>query len=207
MKFTTIQSYLIGIGAAILVLIALIYTSRKKFSTKTMVTIAVALALSTVLSYIKLFKLPQGGSITLASMVPIILVALIYGTDIGVFTGILYGLLQLLIDPYVVHPVQLILDYPAAFMMLGLAGIFKNKYSTQAKVSAVVVAMFGRFLCHYLSGIIFFGADAPKGTPVWEYSLAYNGSFMGIEMIITAIIFVALPISIIANEMKKSAAA
>jgi thiamine transporter len=140
-------------------------------------------------------------------MVPIILVALIYGTDIGVFTGILYGLLQLLIDPSVVHPVQLILDYPAAFMMLGLAGIFKNKYSVPAKVSAVVIAMCGRFLCHYLTGVIFFGEYAPKGMPVWKYSLVYNGSYMGVEMIITAIIFAMLPISVIANEMKKSATA
>lgn len=148
----------------------------KKTRTQIITEIAVAAALAVALHFVRPFWLPQGGSINL-EMLPIFFVAFRHGVWPGMTTGVIFGLLHLLIEPFIVHPAQLVLDYPLAFALVGLAGIFRS-----AKVGPVVlgtvVGAVARFLSHFVSGIVFFASYAPKGQPIWLYSLIYNGSYM-----------------------------
>src|SRR5712692_9262163 len=102
-------------------------TLRQAVPVKILAEMASAIALSGALSLITIFTLPQGGSITLASMVPVLLFALRRGPKLGVIAGAILGLVVLVEMPFVVHPAQLLLDYPLAFGALGLAGLFLNR--------------------------------------------------------------------------------
>lgn len=156
---------------------------NQKFTTKMLVYGSLCLALSFVLSYIKLFSWPQGGSITPASMLPIIMFASMFGVLPGIIVGIAYGLLQLIQDPYVIHWAQLFLDYPLAFGAIGLAGLFKNNL-----VLSSLVGGFSRFIFSFISGFVFFASYAPDGMNAVVYSLAVNGLIIGTETLICAVV-------------------
>jgi len=130
---------------------------------------AVMLALATVLSFFKIFRMPQGGSVTPASMVPIILFA--------IRRGLKYGML---------------LDYPLAFGALGLAGLLKGRENPQAAAAGSALGIGGRFFCHWLSGVIFFAEYAPAGQHPAFYSLIYNGGYLGVELVVSALIMALL---------------
>ena len=134
---------------------------------------AIAVSLTIVLSYLKVWQLPQGGSVTLEN-VPLLLFALRNGGRAGLLAGFLAGTLQILLGGYVVHPLQGLLDYPLAFAALGLAGFFPGRWM----VPGILTAGVARFLFHVLSGVVFFASYAPEGTPVWLYSVLYNGTFL-----------------------------
>lgn len=155
----------------------------KTFSTRALSEIVVVIALSVVLSYIKIYHLPQGGSITAGSMVPLLWLSLRRGAKIGLFASIIYGLVQLLVEPFVYHPVQVLLDYPIAFGALGLAGFF-TKYA----LIGVTIGIFGRFVSHLLSGVIFFAEYAPAGMSPIVYSAIYNGSYLLGELVVSAVL-------------------
>jgi thiamine transporter len=145
---------------------------------------AIALvALSSILHLIRVYTLPQGGSITAGSMIPIFLLALRRGPIIGVLGGVAFGLIVLIEEPFLYHPIQMLLDYPIAFGSLGLAGFFKNK-----PLIGVSIGIISRFISHFISGIIFFASFAPKGMNPALYSALYNGSYLSIEFIITVTI-------------------
>lgn len=135
---------------------------------------SLAVALSVVFSAIRLWTMPQGGSITL-EMVPLFLFALRRGWRAGMAAGAVSGVLQLLTGGYVVHPIQALLDYPMAFAVLGAAGAVPLRRPLWVGM-AVGGAL--RFLCHLASGVIFFASFAPKGSNVLLYSAVYNGSFL-----------------------------
>ncbi|OPJ60844.1 energy-coupled thiamine transporter ThiT [Clostridium oryzae] len=177
----TLLAILLLIGAAIKV-------RKVKLSTQMITQIGIALALATVLKIFRIYHLPQGGSITIGSMVPILLIALFYGAEVGYLTGFLYGMITLIMDPYILHPVQVLFDYPLPFMALGIIGYFRNN-----KVLGAIVAIFGRFLCHFISGIVFFASYAGDMNP-WLYSLMVNGVFIAIEGLICVIIIGLLPV-------------
>lgn len=165
-----------------------------KFTPMQVAEIAIAIALAVVLSMIKVYHLPMGGSVTAGSMIPILLLALRRGPRIGLVTAVLYGVAQFIEGPYVVHPAQVLLDYPLAFGALGLAGIFASQVE-KAKVYAVAgaaVGIAGRFVCHFISGIIFFASYAPEGMNPWVYSALYNGSYLLPEFIISAVLMYIL---------------
>jgi thiamine transporter len=144
-------------------------------------------SLATALSLITFTLLPQGGSVTAASMVPILWLALRRGPVVGLVTGALYGVIQLVILPYAYNPVQVLFDYPFAFGCLGLAGFFKK-----IPVAGVVVGISGRFIMHFVSGVLWFGPMfAPELDP-FVYSAVYNASYMLPELVISAIIVYAL---------------
>jgi thiamine transporter len=147
-----------------------------------MTHVATAAGLGVVLSMLKLYTLPQGGSIALTSL-PILFLSLLHGPRAGAAAGTLLGLLKLLLGPYVVHPVQLLLDYPIAFAALGTTGFFR-RYAA----AGTLIGGLARGTCHVLSGVIFFGSYAPPGVSVWKYSLIYNGSYLLPEMIVAAVI-------------------
>lgn len=160
-----------------------IKTREVKFTTRMLVYASLCIALSFVLSYVRIMRMPQGGSLTPASMLPLILFAVIFGPVPGMLAGFAYGLLQYIQDPYMVHWAQFFLDYPLAFGCLGLAGLYRKNLMISS-----FLGIFGRFLMHYLTGVIFFGEYAPEGTPATIYSLIYNGSFLGLEFLLTAVI-------------------
>lgn len=178
----------------VLLLIVLVKAKKIKFTPQLIARIGIALALATILKMLRIYHFPQGGSITLGSMVPILLISFIYGPQVGCLTGFLYGIITFIIDPYILHPVQVLFDYPLPFMALGIAGFFKEKKSL-----GVIASVFVRFICHFISGVAFFGSFAPEGMSPALYSLAVNGPMIGIECIICLIIVAMLPIERIVN--------
>jgi thiamine transporter len=154
------------------------------FSTKLLAEIIVMVALAGALSLVShsFFNLPQGGSINLG-MVPILWLALRRGWKVGVFAGAMFGMVDLAISPFVVHPVQLILDYPLPFACLGLAGFFQKW-----PVIGVGVGVAGRFICHFLSGVIYFPMYAPQGMSPILYSAIYNATYLIPSFIVCALI-------------------
>ena len=155
--------------------------SKQTFSTKIIAEIVVFVALATVLSHIKIFSLPQGGSVTAASMTPILWLALRRGPKLGLFSATVYGLVQFAVDvPYIAHPAQVLLDYPIAFGMLGLAGFFQKR-----PFIGVIMGVIGRFLAHFLSGFVFWAMYAPEGMHPVIYSALYNGSYLLLELAIS----------------------
>ena len=153
-----------------------------KSQTKIIAEIVVAVALAYVLNLIVIFRLPQGGSVTAVSMVPILWLALRRGPKIGVFGGLVFGLVDLFPQPFIVHPVQFLLDYPLAFGALGLAGFLKGH-----PIVGVAVGIFGRFICHFISGVVFFATYAPTGMNPAVYSAVYNGSYLAVELVFSTI--------------------
>lgn len=144
-------------------------------------TIAVALAF--VLGQIKIFRLPYGGSVTAGRMVPLLWFALRHGLRSGIEAGAVYGMVDLALGGYVVHPIQVLLDYPVAFGCLGFAGAFRRKYP----LIGVLVGVAGRFVSHFISGVVYFGSYAPEGMDPVIYSALYNGMYILPELAISLI--------------------
>ncbi len=161
-----------------------------------MAEIAVAAALSTILSFITLWRMPQGGSVNL-EMLPILFVAFRWGGVPGMITGLVHGLLQLITGPYIVHPAQLILDYPLAYTLVGLAGFIPvftsaGKIKSASLIAALITGGGARFLSHFWAGVIFFADAAPEGQSAWLYSLLYNISHLLPALIISTVVIVVL---------------
>jgi len=149
------------------------------FPTKILAEIIIFVALAGALSLVShfFFSLPQGGSINLG-MIPILWLALRRGPKIGIFAGAVFGLVDFALSPSsIVHPVQLILDYPLAFACLGLAGFFRN-LTVAGPLIGVLVAGAGRFFCHFASGVVFFAMYAPEGMNPLMYSAIYNATYL-----------------------------
>lgn len=186
------------IGCAIL-LIALIKFKSLKFDSKLIARIGLAIALAFILDMLKIYRLPNGGgSISLGSMIPIMLISFVYGPSIGLFTGFLFGIFKLIVDPYILNPIQVLFDYPMPFMAIGIVGFFKNRYL------GATLGMFLRFICHFISGIIFFGSYAPAGTSPIVYSIAVNGFAVGGELLICLALLAFLPIEQLIKALKSS---
>jgi len=172
-----------AVAALVVGVIGLVYYSRKyagassltktQWTVKELVVGALCIGLAFVLSYIRLWKMPMGGSITPASMLPIFLFAYIYGTPKGLIVAVAYGFLQLIQDNYVVHWAQLALDYVLAFGTLALAGLFKKNI-----IPGIIAGGLGRFLCAFLSGVLFFAEYAPEGQSPVVYSLLYQATYL-----------------------------
>ena len=176
----------------------MIARNRQKWTPQMMANAAICMALSFVLSYIRLFKLPQGGSVTPASLLPIIAFAYYYGSVPGLVVGIAYGFLQMIQDPWIVGAVQAALDYPLAFGCIafaGVAGDLNRKKGLNELVSwigGVAMVGLGRFICHVLSGVVFFAEYAEgSGLSPLVYSLSYN-SFVFVDLAICLVV-VAFP--------------
>lgn len=183
---------LLGVLVVCAVALYAIARSKQKWTTRMMANAAICMALSFVLSYIRLFKLPQGGSVTPASLLPIIAFAYCYGAIPGLVVGIAYGFLQMIQDPWIVGVTQALLDYPLAFGCIALAGIAKKLPDSYGWLVGVALAGVGRFICHVLSGVVFFAeyADGTGLSPL-AYSLGYN-SFVFVDIAICAVV-IAFP--------------
>lgn len=176
--------------AIIIVILALILKGSKKeekpVDVKALTISSLLIALSVILGNIKIFEMPQGGSITLMSILPIVLCGYLLGTKRGVLAGICVGLLNLIFGPYIIHPVQLFLDYPIAYGALGLSGLVSN--SKNGLTKGYLIGLTGRYICAFLSGWIFFGAYAPESFNAVTWSLWYNFTYLAAEGILTIII-------------------
>jgi thiamine transporter len=157
----------------------------RTWDTRVIAEVGVTMALASVLHMIKLWEMPQGGSITLGTMVPLFILALRRGPAVGFLGGALYGLFEGWIlsgGRFFYHPVQVILDYPLAFAMTGLAGFFPRH-----PAFGVVVASVARYVLHVISGIVFF-AQYAKGQPVVLYSLGYNALYLGPDFLVAIVL-------------------
>lgn len=168
---------------------------KMKIETKKLTLSAVLIALSAVLSLVKVCEMPLGGSITLLSMLPVAVIAICYGTKWGLFCSTLYAFVQIAMDVGKLMGYGmtagswvgcLVFDYIVAFGALGLAGLFRKK-GTLGMCAGIVLALVIRFVSHFISGSIVFAVFCPEGWNVYLYSLCYNGSYMLPELIITII--------------------
>ena len=182
----------------IFILILFFIRARKiKLTTKILINISLMLAMAIVLQYFSIYHFPQGGAVTFGSMIPIILISLRYGISVGIFAGFVFGLINILQDPFILHPIQVLFDYPLPFMAIGLAGIFHEKI-----ILSTILAFAGRFICHFISGIVFFASYAPEGISPIIYSLTANATYILPELIICCVILKILPIQRLLAAMK-----
>jgi thiamine transporter len=158
-----------------------------KIQTKIVAEVVVSVALAYALNMIVMFRMPQGGSVTAVSMVPLLWLALRRGVRVGVIGGIMFGIVDMFPQPFVVHPVQFLLDYPLAFGALGLAGFFQTH-----PIAGVFSGIAGRFACHFIAGVVFFGMYAPEGMNPIVYSAIYNGSYLIVELVFSVIVMYIL---------------
>ncbi len=172
---------------------------------------AMLVSLATVLSFIKVYEAPLGGSVTLFSMIPILLCGFLFGARAGFASAFVYSCLQLLFGigtvAYVPDPLGIVLctllDYIFAFTLLGVTGFFKHmKINIYLKVTlGTLFALLLRFACHILSGGIVWYAITKDGAwneavfrhTKWIYSLIYNSQFMIPEIILS---LVAIPTAV-----------
>lgn len=167
----------------------------KRNNTRVLVECALMIALSTVLSEVKI-DLPMGGGVTAFSMVPIAIAACRHGTGWGMLTAFTYSVLQMFMGlsnvlyckTLLTQVLCILLDYIVAYSVLGLTCAFSKPFGNKpaAYACGVSIAVFLRFICSFLSGMFLWGEYAPADTPVWLYSLTYNGGYMLPELIITA---------------------
>ena len=189
-------SSLIGLLGLAIILFALFKFKKIKLDSKIIARIGIAIAIACVLQIFRIYHFPMGGSVTLGGMVPLLIIAFIYGPEIGMLAGFAYGILNLFLDPYFVHPVQILFDYPLPSLAIGLAGYFKDK-----PILGTTIAFFIKFICHFISGVVFFGGyGADYGMNAWIYSLAVNGPMVAIDCIICLVIISLIPLKRIIDK-------
>ncbi|MFA5449151.1 MAG: energy-coupled thiamine transporter ThiT [Clostridia bacterium] len=177
---------------AILIALPLVFGKKRLGrETQALVYAAVSIALSFALSYFRLFKLPQGGSVTFASLLPLIVFSYKFGIRKGVVAGFIYGILQAIQDPWIVHPLQFLLDYPLAFAGIGLAGIFREVQLFKRSpllnfIAGGILASIFRYAAHAISGILVFGSYAPDAFSPVAWGLLYN-TFVFADIAITLV--------------------
>ena len=208
------ESYSITSGGyALVVVLALIAFATISFfknadgkgriSIKQITVSALCLALAFVLSNIKLFKLPMGGSFTVFSMFFVTFIGYLYGPRVSMSAAFAYGLLQMIADPYIISIPQLLCDYILAFGALGLSGFFHN--SKWGMFKGYFVGIFGRYVFAVLSGVIFFADYAPEGMSPLLYSMGYNIIYIAAEAALTIVVLLIPAVRMALNRVKSEA--
>ncbi|MFH1454329.1 MAG: energy-coupled thiamine transporter ThiT [Armatimonadota bacterium] len=146
-------------------------------NTKIIADIGICIALALILSYFKLFRMPQGGEVSL-EMLPLLILVLTAGFWPGLIGGCLFGIFHFFQAPFAIHPVQVLLDYPLAFGSLSVAALFTKRLTMLNLYIGVTAAVFLRFLFHCVSGYIFFKSYIPEFANPWFYSIVYNASYI-----------------------------
>lgn len=160
---------------AIIAVLSVLFGKKNPTTTRSIVYASVTIAMSFALSYIRFLELPQGGSITFASLLPLMVYSYMFGIRKGVVAGIIYGFLQFIQSPWFYHPIQFLLDYPIAFGAIGLTAILKETNVLKGKAPVqfalgALVAVTLRYLSHVVSGIFVFGsADPNYGAVAWSF--------------------------------------
>lgn len=215
--FVNGEGYLTGAGyaaaaiAGVLLLAAGVYFAgrgkrKNRLSAKQLAFCGMAMALAFLTSYIRVFRLPWGGSVTLCSMLFIVLIANWYGIKTGIFVGCAYGILQFLQEPYVLSLFQVCCDYWFAFAAMGLAGLFAR--SKNGLLKGYIVAVLARGAFHSLGGYLYWMDYMPESFPQALkslYPILYNYSYILAEAIITIIIISIPAVSKSLNRVKQLA--
>ena len=200
--FESLTGQLITVAAILLLFGGILISGKnKKTDTKGLVLSAIFAALYLVLNQIVLFQFPQGGSITLLSMLAITSCAYLLGVRRAVMAGMCAGLISLIFNPYVIHPLQLLLDYPLAVGALGFAGLLGSRKGSL--ITGYLVGILCRYFCVVLSGVVFFGEYAAEGFNTMTWSLYYNGIYIGAEAALTILVLAFPPIRRMFVQLKK----
>ena len=207
----TTAGYVIAIIAGIVLFLAAIYfagkhSEKQKLTTRQLVFCAVAMALAFVTSYLKIFTLPWGGSVTLCSMLFIVLVANWYGVGTGITVGLAYGILQFIQEPYVLSFFQVCCDYILAFAALGVAGFFAKQ--RHGLLKGYIAAVIARGAFHALGGYLYWMSYMPENFPkslTAVYPIVYNNSYLVAEAIITVIVISIPAVAKALVQVKKAA--
>ena len=207
---TTAGYVVCAIAGIALFVLAILFAGRnsekKKMGTRQLVFCAMALALAYVTSYLKLFSLPWGGSVTLCSMLFIVLIGNWYGVQTGIFAGLAYGIMQFLQEPYVLSFFQVCCDYILAFAALGIAGFFAKQ--SHGLLKGYIVAVIARGAFHALGGYLYWMSYMPDNFPkslTAIYPIVYNYSYLLAEGIITVIVISIPAVSKALAQVKKAA--
>lgn len=175
--------------------------AKRKISLKKMIIISLCSAIALVLSKIEFISLPQGGGIELVPMLPVMLVAVVYGNLEGFTCGIIYAILRLMLAGYIISPGQALMDYFISSIMLGAAGFLGSDKRYKILIGGLVAGGLC-LLSNILSGVFFYGAYAPKGMNVWVYSIIYNGSTVGVTVLLSVFVLMIIPIKRFKKQMK-----
>lgn len=187
--FESVLGQVSTVALIFLLLVIIMRVSGKKNDISIMVKTAIILAVTFVLNQITLFRMPQGGSITAFGMLALFLVSYLFGARQGILAGMAYGLLDLIVNPSVIHPIQIFMDYPLAFGAIGIGGLLRNQ--NFGIIKGYILGVFGRYIVVVLSGIIFWGMYAAEGFNAVTWSLFYNMTYMLPEAAITvAVLFI-----------------
>jgi len=174
----------------------------------TIVTAGLCVALSVVLSEIKLFEMPMGGSVTAASCLPLVVFGMAFGPVWGMVAAVVYAIIQIILGmDWYVSPFQMFLDYGLGYASLGIVGFAALKSETRLKIKSpikrfaraglvkaivfTVIAYIVRWFCSVLSGVIFYAEYAGEMNP-WVYSMTYNGSFLAVDLAVCIAVMVVL---------------
>lgn len=157
--------------------------------TRVMMEIAVSVSMAVICSFIKVWEMPQGGSVAL-TMIPILLVSFRCGAFAGIMSGGLYGVISLMIAGVIYHPMSILLDYVLAFGVLGIAGFFKK--SVFGITVGTVLGVAARFFSSTVSGAILFASYAPAGQNPWIYSMGYQATYLIPELILALVCLLLL---------------
>lgn len=207
----TAAGYALTIIAGIVLFLAASYfagkhSSKKRMSTKQLVFCAAAMALAFITSYIKIWNMPWGGSVTLCSMLFIVLAANWYGASTGIFVGLAYGILQFIQEPYVLSFFQVCCDYILAFAALGVAGFFAKK--KHGLLKGYIAAVLARGAFHALGGYLYWMDYMPENFPQSLksiYPIAYNYSYLLVEAVITVVVILIPAVAKGLNRVKQTA--
>lgn len=180
-------------------------TKKTVWTTKMLSLGAICMALTCVLAMIKIFRMPNGGSVTPASMLPLMLFSYVYGVGPGLVLGAIYGMMDFALGGWFLSIPQLLMDYPVAFAMCGLAGLFRKNENVKLGLSlGVVVGSIGRYIAAVTAGLLFWTDLTEGAAAAIIYSLTYNGSYMLAECIICIVLAMTLGERLV-KELRKVA--
>lgn len=184
--------------ALFFLLVALLKIKQVRLSVSMAASSGLMLAMAVILTAFPFYRMPNGGSVTLGGMLPLFFISFAYGPEVGMLAGFAYSLMNLVMAPYILHPVQVLFDYPLPFMALGLAGCFPRHH-----MAGITAAVAVRLFFHFLSGVVFFGSYAPAGTSIYLYSFVTNLTYLLPNLVICLVFYRLLPVERFLSLIKR----
>lgn len=184
--------------ALFFLLVALLKIKQVRLSVSMAASSGLMLAMAVILTAFPFYRMPNGGSVTLGGMLPLFFISFAYGPEVGMLAGFAYSLMNLVMAPYILHPVQVLFDYPLPFMALGLAGCFPRHH-----MAGITAAVAVRLFFHFLSGVVFFGSYAPAGTSIYLYSFLTNLTYLLPNLVTCLVFYRLLPVERFLSLMKR----
>ena len=184
--------------ALFFLLVALLKIKQVRLSVSMAASSGLMLAMAVILTAFPFYRMPNGGSVTLGGMLPLFFISFAYGPEVGMLAGFAYSLMNIVMAPYILHPVQVLFDYPLPFMALGLAGCFPRHH-----MAGITAAVAVRLFFHFLSGVVFFGSYAPAGTSIYLYSFVTNLTYLLPNLVICLVFYRLLPVERFLSLMKR----